>query len=844
MDAAASASVGSLNDGDTVCGGGGGEVLESLLSPPLPSSLSSSSPLLSMILMDVENVRGKTNFQQSHEAFVARACAHHQASSSSSKNDDPGTLMVLVMDHGSERTIQTGGPLSRNVGIIFAGPKQKADHVIMDLARASHDNNRTAVVLVVSSDNEVVQACQHGASILHPLEFLNQLRGVDNVASLFPKHVQVQQQDQDDAQQQQNSRKMTPQQILQKEIAARQELQMIDRLIHPRGKQKKVSRKQRTKLASRQLRAKERLTRVLEEAVAQGSTTLHSAIYSNYSTTTTTTSNKDNNELESLMQGVEQASRAQIRGGAAETTYERQLLAERLRRRLADAGALTRVDLPSNNDLLSKLFEDVAATTIVTKSATFGGQRFRNPDVRYNSLDGVSLGTDVITVRRNHRRSSEPQKPLRLLVMSDTHGMEDQLFKFLDPSTRAAYMLPAADVLIHCGDFWGSRSRTLQLDSFFAAQTHIPTKIVVRGNHDPRTPGSVLFPKSRAMYVTKSSTLELTGGIIVGMRPHSRNYNDALLPPNCDIVISHEPPFGILDYTYQDQRAGSVPLRSCVEASADKPALWLCGHIHEGRGATRHVFTMKAAPQPGRPTPDSTVVVNAATANEGKARVLVNGPVLIDLVDAADEVEAHDWKSGPSNGDGSIRLMRPDSLDALVLAEKDGDDSSEESEHRCLLAVDLGLRTGTAVFDGNGTVLAVETWRFHDPESLDLGLTEILTTHNITHVVIEGEDRKLFYIWRRAIAKFEGVQLARVVADDWRRMLLSKKEMRDARKAKSAAGLIAKQVLKHNEELRDKKLSSDAAEALLVGRYAVRVLGWVSSKEPSVKRYTNGDVAR
>jgi hypothetical protein len=249
------------------------------------------------------------------------------------------------------------------------------------------------------------------------------------------------------------------------------------------------------------------------------------------------------------------------------------------------------------------------------------------------------------------------------------------------------------------------------------------------------------------------------------------------------------------------------------------------------------------SPRPGATIVDSTLVINAATANEGKARVLVNGPVLIDLVDAADEVEAHEWKSGSSVGDGSVRLMRPDSLDALVLADKEGDDSNE-SEHRCLLAVDLGLRTGTAVFDRNGSVVAVDTWRFHDPESLDLGLKEILTAHNITHVVIEGEDRKLFYIWRRAIEKFEGVHLARVVADDWRRMLLSKKEMRDARKAKSAAGLIAKQVLKDNEDLRDKKLSSDAAEALLVGRYAVRVLGWITSKEPPVKRYTNGDVAR
>jgi hypothetical protein len=168
--------------------------------------------------------------------------------------------------------------------------------------------------------------------------------------------------------------------------------------------------------------------------------------------------------------------------------------------------------------------------------------------------------------------------------------------------------------------------------------------------------------------------------------------------------------------------------------------------------------------------------------------------------------------------------MRPDSLDALALAER-GDEATEDHTHLCLLAVDLGLRTGTAVLDRNGTVLAVDTWRFHDQESLTEGLTEILSTHNITHVVIEGEDRKLFYIWRRAIEKFDGVQLARVVADDWRRMLLSKKEMRDARKAKKCSRSHCETMLKHNDELRAKKLSADAAEALLVGCYAVRCTG-------------------
>jgi len=257
----------------------------------------------------------------------------------------------------------------------------------------------------------------------------------------------------------------------------------------------------------------------------------------------------------------------------------------------------------------------------------------------------------------------------------------------------------------------------------------------------------------------------------------------------------------------------------------------------------RQTFVEKN-PRPGQPPVDPTYVVNAASANEGKARVLVNGPVLIDLVGADQPMEEQEWVATPGAKAGEPqRLMRPDSLEALALAEESTSSIWEPSELR-LLAVDLGLRTGTAVFDSTGVVLAVDSWYFKSHDALLDGLTDLLSTHAITHVVIEGEDRKLYNIWRKAVEGFDGVQLARVIADDWRRSMLAKKEMRDARKAKSAAGMIAKQVLKksENEALIDKKISADAAEALLIGCYALRVLGWDNSTEPLVRRYTNGQV--
>ena len=73
-------------------------------------------------------------------------------------------------------------------------------------------------------------------------------------------------------------------------------------------------------------------------------------------------------------------------------------------------------------------------------------------------------------------------------------------------------------------------------------------------------------------------------------------------------------------------RVGSQVLRHAVETSKTKPRCWLCGHIHEGRGASREIF----APN-GDKCDDATLVINAANANVGKAHRLVSGAVLLDI---------------------------------------------------------------------------------------------------------------------------------------------------------------------------------------------------------------------
>jgi len=789
--------------------------------PPIPVVVQESLEQHAILfLVDTENVRGKSNFKCSHESLLAKAIAAK----------DPSHLMVLVVDHGANGTIQVGGPLGQQVAVVFSGTAEKADDTIVNMVRSTRNTT-----IVVTSDNELMNRCTEAIkgrstidlSFIDPVKYMDQLKGLESVEELLgPPNP---------------DESLDASRLLQKEVAVRQELQLLDRLLHPRRGNKSsgkgVSRKQRTKLIVRRDKARERLDGVLEISLRTGTPNLKAVVEGG-----------DMEQLDAAVKGIEATSKQQIRRGT-ETTYERQLLSERLRRRLAEAGATTSTDYGASS-VLNKL------TIMVKKLADNphqSGQRFNNPDIKMarNTMDGHELSSSVLVVSR-HRSGGNPlSRPLRLVVISDTHGCENQLFQYVDYNSYgeielSPYQLPPADILIHCGDFHGhAGSNRNGLDNFLAAQTHIPTKIVVRGNHDPRMPDSALFPRSQALFVTAPMTMELEGGIVLALRPHSRTRNDVLMPPNCDILISHEPPYGILDYTYHNQRAGSVPLRTCVESSQAKPALWLCGHIHEGRGAVQHAFSARP-PRPGT-TIDSTWVVNAANANSGKANRVVNGPILIDFVEKreGEDYTVSEWAASTIEGGTMLRsvakLMRPDSLDALIAGHSNGADSSKP---RRLLAVDLGLRTGAALFDQDGKIIRVDSCRFNDHDALKQGLDDLIIKSGVTDVVIEGEDRKLFNIWKKAIEQLPGnVNLARVIADDWRQDFLLKREQMNAYKAKEAASLIAKQFLV-GTEYESAKLSVDAHEAILIGHYSLRVLGWTDSTMPAVQRYTNGDVFR
>ena len=355
--------------------------------------------------------------------------------------------------------------------------------------------------------------------------------------------------------------------LIRQKVTLRQELEMLNRLLNPKGtrpngKKKQISKKQRTKLVGRRDRARERLQELNQQP---------------------------------LTHEVECASDPLT--CSTESTHERQLPAERLRRRLDLAGTIS-CSFSTGRAFVKHLRHFVECKEWFTAFNQGGISSWPKCHQRRSFLVLIRVeGTPSLFQLQRKQRQDVPSRLLRIVTISDTHGYEHELFAHTTQG-ETPYLLPSADVLLHCGDFSKSGSRKVKmqakarLDAFLAAQTHISTKIVIRGNHDPHTSARVLFPRSKAMYVTRPTTMTLQHNITLELRPFSRRGTIPLLP-SCDILASHEPPVGILDLTYQRTSAGSTTLRQAVESSKDKPSLWLCGHIHEGRGSVLHTFVDK-----------------------------------------------------------------------------------------------------------------------------------------------------------------------------------------------------------------------------------------------------------
>ena len=205
---------------------------------------------------------------------------------------------------------------------------------------------------------------------------------------------------------------------------------------------------------------------------------------------------------------------------------------------------------------------------------------------------------------------------MRIVLISDTHAFHRQL------------EVPAGDLLIHAGDFTMNSKPDWIYRHFNIWLGELPHrhKIVIPGNHDwlledPARRGvitnALLLVNSGVgvggIRIWGSPTTPLYGGAF-GMSSHEdRKRLWAQIPDGLDILITHGPPFAILDHSASaERREGCPELREAVSRAF--PRVHVFGHIHAGYGTLR--------------TPD-TLFVNASLLGEQGS--LSRTPVVFDF---------------------------------------------------------------------------------------------------------------------------------------------------------------------------------------------------------------------
>lgn len=140
--------------------------------------------------------------------------------------------------------------------------------------------------------------------------------------------------------------------------------------------------------------------------------------------------------------------------------------------------------------------------------------------------------------------------------------------------------MPPADVIVHSGDFThcGTEQEVLDFLNWFIALDY-PHKIFVAGNHDMCLWNAEMIED----LPTNVHFLQDRGVTIDGVKFFGLGYNHPvkLIDPSTNVLVTHEPPIEILDYS-SGVHWGNLPLRNCVEKV--KPRLHLFGHAHESYG--------------------------------------------------------------------------------------------------------------------------------------------------------------------------------------------------------------------------------------------------------------------
>ncbi|WP_267145177.1 hypothetical protein [Myxococcus qinghaiensis] len=162
------------------------------------------------------------------------------------------------------------------------------------------------------------------------------------------------------------------------------------------------------------------------------------------------------------------------------------------------------------------------------------------------------------------------------------------------------------------------------------------------------------------------------------------------------------------------------------------------------------------------------------------------------------------------------------------------DSEPESSTGPGLLAVDLGLRSGLALYGRDGRLRTYRSQNFGSQSRLKRAVPAVLADIGpLAFLVLEGGG-PVADVWEREAAR-RALPVLRVSAEDWRERLLYAREQRSGGQAKDAADGLARKVIAWSHAPRPTSLRHDAAEAILLGLWGVLEVGWLAQVPAEVR---------
>lgn len=175
---------------------------------------------------------------------------------------------------------------------------------------------------------------------------------------------------------------------------------------------------------------------------------------------------------------------------------------------------------------------------------------------------------------------------MKILHLSDTHGCHNRLRD-----------LPEADVLVHSGDFCmvGTEQEAIDFLNWFCDLPY-KHKIFICGNHDDCLYGNQVDGLDENIHYLCNTGVAIDGVKFYGVPMfmgdcitdrQSRHY--ANIPSDVDVLITHTPPYGILDFDDNIHYGSEELLKRVLE---NQPKLHLFGHIHRHHDTTNNGITL------------------------------------------------------------------------------------------------------------------------------------------------------------------------------------------------------------------------------------------------------------